>query len=414
MAETRTVPVDLVIFGGGAAGLWLLDEARRRGIQCRLLEAYQLGSGQTIASQGIIHGGLKYTLSGLLTPSAQAIADMPVTWRRCLAGEQEPDLSAVRLRGDYCHLWRSTSLTGLIAMVGARAGLRVAPRKIDEHERPAALAGVRGLVARLDEQVIEPESLLHTLANRNRDHIIRIDVDSGLEFDRDSSGCVQRVRLINPDTGAPLDLEPRHVALCAGAGNETLAEMLELPDARTQRRPLHMVFMRGALPTLNGHCVDGASTRATITTTADSAGRAVWQVGGQISEDGADMQRDELIAHADDEIRDILPAVDLDDVEWATCRVERAESATTSGLRPDDAVVKTHGNVLTAWPTKLALAPRLAELVLAEIASETDTDSRAPARQPNLARWPAPTVAIPPWEKNLQWSAADSVKRRLR
>ena len=91
MPEVTIQSADLVIFGGGAAGLWLLDEAVRRGLDALLLEAHELGSGQTVASQGIIHGGLKYTLSGLLTPSAKAIAEMPVIWRRCLAGEQEPD-----------------------------------------------------------------------------------------------------------------------------------------------------------------------------------------------------------------------------------------------------------------------------------------------------------------------------------
>ena len=50
--------VEVVIFGGGIAGLWLLDELHRAGMTTLLLEAHELGSGQTIASQGIIHGGL--------------------------------------------------------------------------------------------------------------------------------------------------------------------------------------------------------------------------------------------------------------------------------------------------------------------------------------------------------------------
>ena len=57
--------LDALIFGGGAAGLWLLDRLSRDGHHVVLLEARSLGMGQTVASQGIIHGGLKYTLSGL-------------------------------------------------------------------------------------------------------------------------------------------------------------------------------------------------------------------------------------------------------------------------------------------------------------------------------------------------------------
>jgi glycerol-3-phosphate dehydrogenase len=60
--------LDLLIVGGGAAGLWILDTLFWRGARAVLLENDCLGSGQTISAQGIIHGGLKYTLQGSLTP----------------------------------------------------------------------------------------------------------------------------------------------------------------------------------------------------------------------------------------------------------------------------------------------------------------------------------------------------------
>ena len=53
-AVSASIPtrLDVVIFGGGAAGLWLLDELVRAGYEALLLEAGALGAGQTIASQG--------------------------------------------------------------------------------------------------------------------------------------------------------------------------------------------------------------------------------------------------------------------------------------------------------------------------------------------------------------------------
>jgi len=51
--------LDVLIFGGGAAGLWCLDCFRRAGYHALLLESKALGSGQTIQAQGIIHGGGK-------------------------------------------------------------------------------------------------------------------------------------------------------------------------------------------------------------------------------------------------------------------------------------------------------------------------------------------------------------------
>ena len=75
--------VDVLILGGGGAGLWLLDDLHRQGYSAALVEASSLGSGQTIASQGIIHGGLKYALNGKAAGSAaKAIRDMPLRWRR--------------------------------------------------------------------------------------------------------------------------------------------------------------------------------------------------------------------------------------------------------------------------------------------------------------------------------------------
>ena len=88
---------DIVIFGGGIAGLWMLKRLHLAGYQAILLEKDQLGAGQTLASQGIVHGGLKYALSGNLGKAANTISDMPSRWRNCLAGNDVLDLSGVRV-----------------------------------------------------------------------------------------------------------------------------------------------------------------------------------------------------------------------------------------------------------------------------------------------------------------------------
>ncbi|MDF1622160.1 MAG: FAD-dependent oxidoreductase, partial [Pseudohongiella nitratireducens] len=56
----------ITIVGGGIAGLWLLNRLCLAGYDAILLDKGGLGSGQTLASQGIIHGGLKYALNGIL------------------------------------------------------------------------------------------------------------------------------------------------------------------------------------------------------------------------------------------------------------------------------------------------------------------------------------------------------------
>ncbi len=401
-----TRELDAVIFGGGVAGLWLLDELHRRGHGVLLLEADALGAGQSIAAQGIIHGGLKYTLTGLLNPSAEAIRDMPDLWRRCLNGEAEPRLTNTRVRAEFCHLWRTQTLTSKLGMIGARKGLVVAPQPVSDDERPAALRGCPGQVMRLDEQVVAPYSLLNDLASKHTDRLLKIDAEAGLSIDTDAPAVVTSITLT--DGGQRLTLRARHVVLTAGNGNAELRARCSLSQDAMQRRPLHFIMLRGpreALPELNGHCVDGAKTRVTITSDTDSQGRTVWQVGGQVTEDGVDMSPDELIAHTRRELEASIPGgsgVDLSAVEWATRRVDRAERTMPNRKRPDDAQLMVEGNVITGWPTKLALAPRLATRI-----ADTVGQPHIGPNDLTTLDWPRPAVAQPHWETATSWTTAD-------
>ena len=171
-----------------------------------------------------------------------------------------------------------------------------------------------------------------------------------------------------------------------------------------------MVMLRGDLPALNGHCVDGAKTRVTITSDFDSSQRTVWQVGGQIAEEGVSMKESTLIAHAKSELETVLSCLDLDDVEWATYRVDRADAVTSGGKRPETFQIVREGNTITAWPTKLVLAPKLAEEIAANIESHTIVD----AAMNSLTGWPRPDVALSPWETCPRWYRWDQIEENER
>jgi glycerol-3-phosphate dehydrogenase len=393
--------LDVVIFGGGGAGLWLLDTLRTRGYRAVLLEADRLGRGQTACCQGIIHGGLKYTLDGVLSGSAAVIRDMPDLWRDCLSGRRRPDLARTRVRTEHCFLWRTESFRSRLGMIGARIGLRVTPRTVRPQDRPPVLAACPGTVARIAEQVIDPVSLLGDLAGRQPDSILKIDADRGIRLSVDEPGQVSAIELSPPGGGPQRRLEPATVVFAAGAGNEALCAAAGVPEVgRQQQRPLHMLLMRGDLPPLNGHCVDGGGTRVTITADTDTAGRTVWQVGGELSERGVGMEQPEFLAHAAAEIRAVLPGLDLGGVEWSSYRVDRAE-AESAGRRPDDVTVAGAGNVLVCWPTKLALVPRLVQQIAAKLPSPEATPGRGAG--PEFDDWPRPEIAPAPWETQQQW-----------
>lgn len=397
---------DAVIFGGGVAGLWLLDRLRSKGCSALLLEAASLGSGQTVASQGIIHGGLKYTLQGLLTKSAASIREMPALWRDCLAGRGKPDLSATRIRSDFCFLWRTESFKSRLGMIGAKVGLRVAPQTLRRDELPDVLAACPGSVARLDEQVIAPASLIAALAAPHRAAILQYDARSGIDFAISSNGNVTRVTLAGSSARrGDLILEPQHVIFTAGAGNAHLRALCGLDSAAMQRRPLHMLMVKGNLPELNGHCVDGSKTRVTITSDRTAAGEVVWQVGGQLAEDGVPLSRSQLITRGRAELAAVLPGIQLDELEWGSYRVDRAERAIAGGGRPDSFQWMREGNVVTAWPTKLVLAPLLADELAATIEPKIPQDA-APLD------WPQPAVALPPWDIEAHWDEWDDASAR--
>lgn len=391
--------LDVLIFGGGAAGLWLLDTLFWRGARALLVETNRLGSGQTIAAQGIIHGGLKYSLNGILTPSAIQVRDMPEHWRECHMGRRQPDLRQMRLRAPACYVWRTDSFASRLAMIGARVGLNVTPQLLNQEDRPAVLARCPGPVARLDEPVIAPDSLLESLFSKHQTRVLKVNTaDIAWEFD--SRRNVRTVRLAHPACGQPLSLHTGNIVLAAGKGNLNLRGQLGLPEGAMQCRPLHMVLARGRLPELNGHCVDGAATRVTITSDRTSDGRTVWQIGGQIAEAGVGLDERSLVIRAQQEIAATIPGIELSGVEWSTYRVDRAEAATVGGGRPETVQVIREGNVVTVWPTKLALAPLLAERVadcLAPFQSQTAFDWAI------LEDWPRPEIARPPWETIGAW-----------
>jgi len=287
-------------------------------------------------------------------------------------------------------------------MQAAQMVLRVPPKILHGNERPAELKNCPGTVARMAEQVIAPRSFITDLFEQHRSRILRID-SSGCQFVAESPGVVKSIRVDLPGHGS-IEFEPKQVVFTAGNGNSLLRKQVQLDPELMQRRPLHMVMLRGKLPQLNGHCVHGSKTRVTITSDIDYVGNTVWQAGGQLAESGIHLSADDLLARAEREMEDVLPDVDFSGLEWATYRSDRAERVTKNGLRPSKAQVSREGNVITAWPTKLALAPQLVDQVSALI-------GELPAHDPSaimaLGDWPRPDVALAPWDKAVAW-------RRLR
>jgi hypothetical protein len=289
-------------------------------------------------------------------------------------------------------------------MLGAVTALAVKPVALADDATPAALAQCPRPVYQLDERVIDPCDFARVMLARNPELVWKVDSAGGLTFDRVDGERGVELTLRSAETSAPLQVHARHVVLTAGAGNAALGAAFGLPPESMQRRPLRIALVRGALPAVNGHCIDGATTRVTITSDVDSAGRTVWTLGGQVAEVGANMSPAAFLSHAKAELTAALPGWQKSPVEWASYTVDRAERSTNDGTLPGDVQIVRAGRALVAWPTKLVLAPRLAQQVMAQLELTPAADWHAWRGAIDEVRWPAPQVELPPWEQELPWT----------
>lgn len=357
----RPITTEIAIVGGGVAGLWVLNLLRARGIDCRLFEASALGAGQTIASQGLIHGGVKYTLSGATTSASETIAAMPDRWRACLSGEGDIDLSETRVLSDSHYLFADGRATSRLTAFFASRALRGRVRKVTGDGLPEVFRhpAFDGVVYRLNDFVVDTASLLASLAapHRDRIHYGALSVGESGQL-RDGNGA---------------DVQAQKTILAAGEGNQRILQAMEIPVAM-QRRPLSQVLVTGNLPRVYAHAVSlGSADKPLVTITSHRAanGQTTWYLGGAIAEETARPDEDQkqaalqLLGH-------LFPWLDLRETRVGVRRIDRAEPARSEGGRPDAPfvakhVVNSHGDVIVCWPVKLTLAPLLGDMALKEI-----------------------------------------------
>jgi len=397
-AAATEVTVDVLIIGGGVAGLWTLARLQKAGYKAVLLESQSLGHGQTRYAQGIIHGGTKYALTGKLTASSEAVADMPSRWRACYEGNGELDLTRAELLSDAHYLWSTRSLTSRISGFFASKVMRSRSTELDRDSLPAIFQhkNFKGQFYRLDEPVFNTLSVIRALAEPRKGSILMID---GASIDVSKKNTLS----LKSQDGKSYTFTYKKIIFTAGQGNEELLSRFSQSEPEMQRRPLKMVVMRGPNKVLNdmvyAHCL-GASVnpRITITSHLDKAGNVVWYMGGQLAEDGVGKSEAALIRDAQKELAELIPWLEQAPLEWGVLNIDRAEIRKQGTTRPDSFSIETHGDLITAWPTKLALSPALADDLLDILESEITADT-----DHSLPQWQAPIYADFPWNEKAVW-----------
>ncbi len=398
--------VDIVIFGGGIAGLWALNRLRALGYHAILLETTALGAGQTIKSQGIIHGGIKYALTGFLSGSANAIEQMPHRWKAALLGTGEIDLHTTQILSHHQLLWSTGSIGSEIAGFFASKALNSRVQKVERSHYPTVLhnAAFKGHVYRLEEVVLDTPSLIRALATPHSSAMVKINSKQGYQFQvqADNPHNILSLKIFSQDK--TLELHAKRYLFTAGEGNQSLlSTFADVP--RMQVRPLQMVMVKidQSLPFF-AHCIDqGINPRITITTHLTQDGKSVWYLGGQLAEDGAKRTPAEQIAAAKKELAALFPWLDFSGAQWASFFVNRAEPEQPGGKRPDNVFLETVGNKMIAWPTKLALTPVLIDQLIIQLQKQSIHSSGFSSSlnhlEPEFSQFEKPNVALPPWDE---------------
>lgn len=379
------------IIGGGVAGLWIANVLDRAGHDVILIERDALGGQQTLASQGMIHGGIKYTLGGFTTPASETIAGMPARWRDCIAGHGEIDLRGVRMLSEDYFLFSDERLSSKITAFFGSRSLRGRIEPVQRDDYPAAFANdrFRGTIYRLEDIVLDTASLLEQLARNIEGHILKADATAV----RGDTGNIDHLQLAGGDT-----LRADAYIFAAGAGNERLLANSPLSAVRMQRRPLKQVMVTlPGLPRLYAHAVSagaGAKPRVTITTHEGSDGTISWYLGGELAEAGVRRTDAEQIDAAGEEMARLFPWLEWPAARWCTLDIDRAEPLDPAGRRPDTPFVEQAGNAIVCWPTKLTLTPLAGDEVLDRLAN-VDIGKSGSSRPP----LPGVEIARSPWDK---------------
>lgn len=347
--------VDIAIIGAGIAGLWAFHRFKRMGYDVLLLESDSIGNGQTIASQGIIHSGLKYAFAGKINDLAQNISAMPDLWRMALRGEGDINLSAARYNAESQHLLIPKGfMGGLVKLVTKQAlGNNVHEVPKDEWAQEITNSGFKGSVVFMDEPVLDIPSVIRALAEPFKDSIRKIDTPE------DPIGFLERH-----------EIYPQQIIFTSAASNAINASQAQHNNGlETQKRPLLMGMLKPAPYPLYAHLV-GSSDKpvATITTHKAEDGELVWYLGGGVAERAKEADPKEVYEATRKGFAKYLPDVDLSAVEWAVLPIDRVEGKSkTDGWMPDTPTIHSVGNVHYCWPTKLTFAPLLSDRLLEKI-----------------------------------------------
>lgn len=327
------------------AGLWAFNRLKRMGYDVLLLDTDSIGGEQSMASQGIIHSGMKYAFGGKINKLAASISAMPDQWREALKGQGPVDLSAAKVNASSQYLLIPRGAMGGLLKLVTQKTLGKSVHDVAPEDWPEELknSGFSGSMVNMGEPVLDIASAVRALSEPYRNCIKKAD-------------------------GTPINAK-LHIYTAAGSNHETATQKGHNKGLETQHRPLLMGLMKNAPFPLYAHLV-GASDKpiATITTHTTKDDTLVWYIGGLPAERPKDSDPQETIQTTKDAFAKYLPSLNLSHIEWATLPIDRVEGKSkTDGWMPDTPTIHDADDHLYCWPTKLTFSPMLSDMIVEKL-----------------------------------------------
>ncbi len=399
MSNNDTFHIDVAIVGAGIAGLWLLNQLTAQGYRCALFESNAIGAGQTIYSQGIIHGGIKYSLKGKLQKATQSITDMPVIWQACLQGKGCIDLSETNILSPNYYLWSTDNISSRLSTLLASKVLRQSSQHLRREDYPACFQhnDFHGNIYKVNEIVLDIPSLINNLTKNTKQAIYKIK-NNGCSLTM-KNNQINHLTLTN-DNDEQIDVKAQQYIFTAGEGNQAFLKYWEDPPLM-QTRPLHAVIMKLKQPlSLYAHCIGLHHVpRLSITSHLAHDGNIVWYLGGKLAEDGIHVDNQTQCDRAKNELSILFPWFNFYDCQIKSFIINRAEGKQAKGKRPDSSTIYQRGNAHIIWPTKLVFAPKVGiDIMTAFSENQIKPTEEAQTTIP----WPQPSIATPIWDELLQ------------
>ena len=381
---------DIVIFGAGIAGLWTFNRLTNLGYDVLLLEKESVGCGQTIASQGIIHSGLKFSLAGKVNTLAKSISAMPDLWRDALNGVGNVDLSAAKSNAQSQQLLIPSGFFGDLTKLVTQKALGNNVHAIERDDWPEDIvnSGFKGSLIFMDEPVLDIPSVIRALCAPHKNKIKKISDQQAkkpFEFLEDNNIHAKQVIFTSAHNNLMIAKDNHH-----DQGLET------------QARPLLQGIIKNAPFALYAHLVGKTDKPlVSITTHKTTDGSLVWYLGGGAAERKKEANPNDVYQAALKAFKKYLPNVDFSNVEWATLPIDRIEGKSkTDGWMPDTPTIHRADKTLYCWPTKLTFAPMLADMVLKDLQKQ---DIKPSNQSSDFSFLPDVNYANTPWD-DAQWT----------